>query len=112
MSEDANLVFVCFIDDRAINFGLHLRAVAQPIVHPHLDVVGMIGGQFTNVGTRFVGRLRAITVAGRVGLAGFEEASARGIKARASDFSSTLVSSYGEDQVLVLPKRGYCGHAV
>src|SRR5579864_8334565 len=97
VSKDANLVFVRFIDDRAINFWLHLGAMAQPIVHPHLDVVGMIHGQFSDVGARFVWCLRAIAVVGGVGLARFEEASARGVKACASDFSSALVGSYGKD---------------
>src|ERR1039457_5400012 len=43
MRSDSQALFVCFVDDYAIDFRWQLRILSPEIIHPHLNEVRLLG---------------------------------------------------------------------
>jgi hypothetical protein len=49
MRSNAKAVFVCFIDDGAIDFRRQLRILSPEIIHPHLNEIRLLGNLLRNL---------------------------------------------------------------
>src|SRR5271166_5047800 len=53
MSSNSKAVFVCFVDDCAIDFRWHLRIMSPEIIYPHLDEIRLWGSLLCNLTAGF-----------------------------------------------------------
>ena len=105
LREMAEQMSYYFVDDGAVNLGLHLGEAAEIVVHPDLDEIGMVGGELADFGPSLGGSLRPITVSGvREGrrITAFDaESAACGVEARPGECARALRLPELVNQVLV-----------
>ena len=64
------MVFVCLVDHRAINLGLHFRLGSSQAVHPDLDYVRVPLGHIVHLSAGFSSRRRPVDLVRRGGQGG------------------------------------------
>src|SRR4029077_7374106 len=113
VGENAHVLPMCLIDNCLIDFGLHFWIAAMVVVHPHLQVIGVVSRHLTDIGTGLVGSFWVITdVLGIRTAVCLGESSPGGKETCSFQLAGMLGVSELENNVFILAERRDCRHSI
>src|ERR1700676_1494055 len=107
------MLFVRFVDDGLIDGRLHFGAMAQPVVHPHFYVVGVMRREFADVRAGLLWILGTVAKVGGTRFACiFEKTMAPGKHPRSASSPRMVSVCYTVNRVFILSKGCDSSYAV